>query len=276
MKKFNIGLQLYSIREYMKDDVDNALREVKAAGYDFVEFAGYFGKSAEEIKSLLDKHNLKAISVHQTYDVFLDRPEKEIKYIKDIGAKYCAIPWLPAEKQAGTKEFPNVIKDIKKVGKMLSDNGLQLLYHNHDYEFEKYNGKTKLDILYESIEPSYLMTEFDTCWVKYAGFDPAKYILKYSGRSPVIHLKDFILTGETSGPVYALIDDKGNPMKKDKKENSFLHKPLGKGIQDFESILKAAEKAGSEFLIVEQDEPDGTEPMQAARESREYLKKLGQ
>ncbi len=89
-----VGLQLYSIRWQMEEDMDAALKAVKEMGYDYVEFAGYFGKSADEVAALLEKYDLKCISVHQGYSVFLDKPGENVEFLKKIGAEYCAIPWM--------------------------------------------------------------------------------------------------------------------------------------------------------------------------------------
>ena len=243
MKKFKVGLQLYSVRDDMEKDMDATLAAVKEMGYDYVEFAGYFGKSAEEVKALLDKNGLKCISVHQAPQLFFDEGQKAIDYIKTIGAKYCAIPWYEKGKLAGSAEWNDTVSKFTQLGKDLKENGIQLLYHNHDFEFDKYEDKYLIDWIYESIPSDIINPEFDTCWVRYAGEDPCKYIEKFSGKTDVLHLKDFTCKKLASGPVYALIDEDGNEQKVPSKEdNEFMFKPLGQGLQDFETILKTAEK----------------------------------
>jgi len=276
MNDLKVGLQLYSIRDAMAEDMDNALRKVKEIGYDYVEFAGYFGHSAEEVKAMLDKYDLKCISVHQTYDVFLKNEEKEIEFLKAIGAKYCAIPWMGLENHKGSADYDQTIADITKVATALKENGIQMLYHNHDFEFNKYEGKFLLDWFYESFTPDLMQTQIDTCWVHYAGYDPAEYIRKYSGRSPIVHLKDFVCTKLGAGPVYALIDSTGNEQKKpSKEETGFEFRPLGRGIQNFSEILNAAKEAGTQYVIVEQDDSYDADSIENAKLSREYLKTLG-
>ncbi|MFA7637306.1 MAG: sugar phosphate isomerase/epimerase [Monoglobales bacterium] len=276
MKKFKVGLQLYSVRDKMEADMDNTLDAVKKAGYDYVEFAGYFNKTAKEVKALLDKHGLECVSVHQTYDVFLDEPERNVEYLKTIGAKYSAVPWMGKEKHNGSGRFDKTVEEITKVAKLLKENGIQMLYHNHDFEFEKYEGKFLNDWLMESIPADLIQPQVDTCWVHYAGYNPAKYIEKYSGRIEVIHLKDFVCKNLGGGPVYALVDENGNEMKKSsKEENGFEFRPLGEGIQKFEEILAAAEKAGTEVVIVEQDDWYDGDSLEIAKKCRDYLRSLG-
>jgi sugar phosphate isomerase/epimerase len=276
MKNLKVALQLYSVRDEMEKDMDNALKTVKGIGYDYVEFAGYFGHSSKEIRCLLDKYDLKCISAHQGYEVFLQNEKENTQYIKDIGAEYCVVPWTGKEKQKGTEMFDKTIKELKQVGKALKEAGITLLYHNHDFEFELFEDKFLLDWLYESIPSDLLQTEIDTCWVRYAGYDPAEYIKKYAGRSPIVHLKDFVCKNFNKDPVYALIDNSGNEIKKDSKEESnFKFQPIGYGIQDFPAILKASEIAGVDYVVVEQDSSPDHPQMEAAKMSRDYLLGLG-
>lgn len=276
MKKFRVGIQLYSLRDEMANDMDATLKAVKEMGYDCVEFAGYFDKSAEEVRAMLDKYGLECVSVHQGPQLFVEEGQAAVDYLKTIGAKYSAIPHYPGEKLAGTPDWEDTVAMFTKIGKLLKDNGIQQLYHNHDFEFEKFEDKFLLDWLYETIPEDYLQPEVDTCWVHYAGYDPAAYLMKYAGRIKVVHLKDFVCTKLGSGPVYGLIDKDGVEEKKDSREdNGFEFRPVGHGIQDMPAILEAAEKAGAEIVIVEQDASVDRPPMEAAKMSRDYLKSLG-
>ena len=277
MKKFKVGLQLYSVRQDMEQDMDKTLGAVKAMGYDYVEFAGYFGKSAEEIKALLDKHGLQCRSVHQTHDVFLTAPEENIKFLKTIGAEYCAIPWMAPEKITSKEGFQQLVAEARTVGKLLKDAGIQLLYHNHDFEFGTIDGEIILDKLYSELGSDIIDPELDTCWVHYAGADPVEYIGKYADRSKIVHLKDFSCKALGAGPNYALIDENGNEIKpKSREENEFKFQPLGQGRQNMPAILEACDKAVTEYIIVEQDQSVDRPALEAVKMSREYLRTLGQ
>ncbi|MDP4119231.1 MAG: sugar phosphate isomerase/epimerase [Bacillota bacterium] len=279
MKKFKIGLQLYSVRDDLKKDFEGTLQKIKKMGYDYVEFAGYYNRSAEEIKEILGRIGLEAMSVHQTYVALLEDEKATVDYIKALGVKYYAIPWMNIEKLTDPENYKNTIDEFKKAGKILKDAGIQFLYHNHDFEFtNKIGDKTAFDTLYEAVPSDLLETEIDTCWVRYAGYDPAAYIREYSGRAHVVHLKDFICKNFNMGPVYALIDSNGNDSEKPKSKDEvgFEFRPIGSGVQDIPSILEAAEEAGAEYLIVEQDLASTASPLECAKQSREYLKSLGQ
>jgi len=274
MAKLKVGLQLYGVRDHMEKDVDATLAAVKAAGYDYVEFAGYFGYEAPEMKAMLDKHGLTAISAHQTYESILEKPEYYIDYYKTLGVRFSAIPWMPAEKQKGTEAFDQVAADIRKAGEILHEAGVTQLYHNHDFEFETFEGKLKLDWLYETIPAHALQTEIDSCWAHYAGFDPSEVVRKYAGRAPIVHLKDYVCE-QKGGPVYALIDSEGNAMEKEETQSDFRFAPLGTGKQNMPAIIAAAEAAGAEFVVVEQDESYEADSLDCAKISRDYLKSLG-
>ena len=276
MKKFKVGLQLFSIREDMKNNMDEALGKVKAMGYDYVEFAGFFDHTAEEVKAMLDKYDLTAISVHQGVNTFLEEGQKCIDYLKTIGVKYCAIPWYEVGKLKGSPDWDETVANFTAYGKALKENGIQMLYHNHDFEFETFEGKPLFDWIYETIPADILQPQIDTCWVSYAGYNVCEYIEKYAGRLEVIHLKDFVCKNLGGGPVYDLISDgKKGAKKPTREENGFEFRPVGYGRQDFPAILEAAEKVGIDYVIVEQDGHPERTAMEDAKISREYLKSLG-
>ena len=273
MRKYNVGLQLYSVRDDMAKDFEGTLKKVKEIGYDYVEFAGFYGKSPEEIKGILAKYDLKCVSVHQGMDPYLNEGNAIIDYMADLGVKYVAIPWYEREKlEYGTSVWDETISNFKKYGEALKKAGMEMIYHNHDFEFDKIDGMTIFDRLYSTLEGT-LNPQIDTCWVCYAGFDPAEYIRKYADRLSVLHLKDFNCKELAGGPAYALIDADGNAGDKPSKaDNEFKFRPLGMGRQDFDAIIEATEETNIHTLIVEQDESPDMPALEAVKISREYLK----
>ena len=188
----------------------------------------------------------------------------------EIGCKYVAIPYLTDEYRPGSENFGQVIEGAKMLGKKAKDLGMTLCYHNHDFEFVKIDGEYALDILYKEVPKELLETELDTCWVNVGGENPSEYIIKYSDRTSIVHLKDFV--GSKTENMYALIG-----IDEDKEKQStgkFEFRPVGYGVQNFEDILDAAEKVSAQWVIVEQDEPSMRKtPMECAQMSAEYLKK---
>ena len=270
-----VALQLYSVRDELEADFEGTVRKVKELGYDGVEFAGLYGKSAAEVKQILDDAGLVPVSAHVPLDELVGDAAAVVAAYKQIGCEYIAVPYLPEDRRPGTDGFERTIEDIKMIADVCNEQGIHLLYHNHDFEFKKLGGEYALDILYTEITPDRLQTEIDTCWVGVAGEDPAAYVLKYSGRAPVVHLKDYYMQGrEKPKKLYELIgiEDDGESAS----DEEFGFRPIGYGVQDMTAILDASVKAGARWVVVEQDRPaPGDTPMNSVKLSREYLKTLG-
>ncbi len=268
-----IALQLFSVRDDMNADFVGTLKKVKAMGYDGVEFAGLYGKTVEEVKAALEESGLVAMSAHVALQELLANPANTIAKYKAIGCKWIVIPHLPPELRAGTGNFDVLAGFITAIGAEVKKQGMTLLYHNHDFEFEMEGDVYFLDALYSAIAPTYLQTELDTCWVNVGGEVPAEYIAKYAGRSPVVHLKDFF--GTKSDNMYQLIGVDETAQKKVERPADFAFRPVGHGVQDVPAIIAAGEKAGAQWFVVEQDMPslDKT-PMECAQMSIEYLRSL--
>ena len=273
MKKFKVGIQLYGVKNAMAEDFEGTLKAIKDMGYEYVEFAGYYGRSAEEIKAILDKLGLKCVSVHQGLDFFDDDADAAAEFLKTFGTKYSVIPWYGKEKLAGTDGWDATKERFTKVAKVLKAHGMKLGYHNHDFEFERFDGKFLHAHIFDSIPADLIDPEFDTCWVRYAGILPEEKIREFKGRVEIVHLKDFTCKTLAGGPVYDLIDASGKGLGTTREENNFEFRPLGMGMQKFEDILAACEECGTEYVIVEQDKVyGGMTELEAAKISRDYLR----
>lgn len=267
-----IAIQLYSVRDDMEKDFVGTIKKVKELGYDGVEFAGLFGRTGDEVKAICDDIDIKIVSAHVPYYDMLENPEAVLKDYQDMGCKYVVVPYLTEECRPGTDGWESTVAGIEKIGKVAKTMGMKLLYHNHDFEFLKIDGKYALDILYDTVSEDLLATEIDTCWVNVGGEEPAAYVEKYTGRAPVVHLKDF--AGQKgNGPLYKLIGIDEEEVAD--SANTFEFRPVGSGVQDWKKITAAAEKAGAEWVVVEQDDPSmGKTPMECAEMSINYLKSL--
>ena len=149
-----IGLQVYSIRDDAAADFALAMKKVKEMGYDGVELAGDYGLSAETIKSILDENQLEAISAHIPLDDMENAPDKVFAFYQSIGCRFVAVPWLAEERRPGTALFNDTVKSIRKIGAKAREYGMQLLYHNHDFEFVKVDDEFALDMLYRFLLPN--------------------------------------------------------------------------------------------------------------------------
>ena len=268
---FPVAIQVYSVRDDAAKNLRGTLEQIKEMGYDGVEFAGLYGHTPEEVRSMCEEIGLIPISAHVPYLDMLKNPEGVLGQYATIGCKYVAVPYLTPEYRPGTPNFAEVIKNVEMLGGVAKKLGMTLLYHNHDFEFLKINGEYALDILYDSVPADLLQTELDMCWVNVGGENPSDYLRKYSGRSPVVHLKDF--AGSKSENMYELI---GIEKKVEAAPQKFEFRPVGSGKQDFPSILEAAKDAGAEWVVVEQDNPSmGLSPLECVAKSRAYLKTIG-
>ena len=265
-EKTPIGVQLYSVRGDMAADFYGTLKAVKEMGYDGVEFAGLFGNSPEQIKAWCEELELNPISAHVPLSDMMEDIDGVIDAYKTIGCKFIAVPYVTEERRPGAEQFEETVQVIAEIGQKVKDAGMTLLYHNHDFEFQTLeDGTYGLDYLYENVPADVLQTELDLCWVKYAGVDPAEYLTKYSGRAPVVHFKDFFFEGAKEGDPYALI---GMEEEAEQPATQFEFRPVGCGVQDLPALLDAFKTAGSQWIIVEQDEPSmGLTPMECIKKS---------
>ena len=263
-----IAVQVYSVRDNAAADLYGTLKQIKEMGYDGVEFAGLYGNKPADVKAWCDEFGLVPISAHVPFVDMLKDPIGVLTSYTEIGCRFVAVPYLIPEHRPEHPNFPYVVEFIHSLCKAAKKLGLQMLYHNHDFEFVTVDGKYALDVLYDTIPADLLQTELDTCWVNVGGEDPAAYIRKYTGRAPVVHLKDF--NGERSDDMYELI---GIEKKAPKRPGGFEFRPVGSGLQDFPAILSAAKDAGAEWVVVEQDQATmGLTPMESIKKSIDYLK----
>ena len=273
---FPVAVQLYSVRDDMAEDFEGTIKKVKEMGYDGVEFAGLFDKSPAEVKKICEDNGLVPISAHVSYDEIAADPEKVIGDYAEIGCKYIALPYAVEERRPGAELFDETVEGIRSFAKIAKKHGITMLYHNHDFEFQKVDGVYGLDLLYQTLTPDELQTELDTCWVNVGGEDPAKYVIKYSGRAPVVHLKDFVMNGKGKPEkLYDLIGIDDGAQEEEDDDDGFAFRPVGYGVQDMPAIFEACKQAGTSWVVVEQDQPSMSKtPMESIKMSIDYIKTI--
>lgn len=252
MKRMNIGVQLFTLRDQLAEDFEGTLRHVAGLGYEGVEFFHYGDIPAARMKELLDELGLKAIGSHIQLSNLKDNLQAEIDYLKTIGSKYAICPWLPEELRS-VEAWQQHLVDLAAIGKACTEQGIELMYHNHDFEFSTLiDGQMVFEALFERIPATDLKVEMDIGWVQFSGIDPVDYIKKYAGRLPLLHLKDFLK--ESRDP-----------------EKTIDTVELGEGDLPLETIIKAASDADVDWIIVEQDSCTNP-PLESVATSMNWLK----
>jgi len=255
-----IGVQLYTVRDLMKEDFDGTIAKVAQVGYKEVEFAGYFGHTAEQVKQILQKNGLTAPSTHVQYDELDEKFPSVIEFSKTVGMDYIICPWIPEELRKSPDIWKQASDKFNKCGEQAKKAGMQFGYHNHWFEFLPTNGKLPYDELLKDCNPDLVKMEMDLCWAVAAGADPVKYFEKYPGRFPLVHVKDLKTKPKiTSGGA----QNYGDTV--DLTE-------VGSGIIDWKRIFAHAQQAGIKHYIVEHDHPK--QPIESITKSYQYLENL--
>ncbi|HEY0828848.1 MAG TPA: sugar phosphate isomerase/epimerase [Bacilli bacterium] len=253
MSAMQVGLQLYTLRDEMAADAEGTLRKVAALGYAGVEFAGYHGMSASDIRSLLDELGMVAIGSHVGLDSIRGNLQGEIDFLKTIGGSYLVCPYISVQEMKNERDWTELFSLFQETGEITRKQGLQFGYHNHDFEFLAHvRDQFVFDALYSSTTSDAVQVEMDVCWVQFAGQDPIAYIKKYANRLPLLHLKDF---------------------SKD-QEGKLKTLELGQGVVQLADVIGASSESGVRWLIVEQDNCQNP-PLQSVENSMSWLVKHG-
>lgn len=255
-----IGVQLYTVRDLMKEDFDGTIAKVAQVGYKEVEFAGYFGHTAQQVKDILQKNGLTAPSTHVQYDELDEKFPSVIEFSKTVGMDYIICPWIPEDLRKSPDIWKQASDKFNKCGEQTKKAGMQFGYHNHWFEFLPTNGKLPYDELLKDCDPKLVKMEMDLCWAEAAGADPVKYFEKYPGRFPLVHVKDLKTKPKitSEGP-----QNFGDTV--DLTE-------VGSGIIDWKRIFAHSQQAGIKHYIVEHDHPK--QPIESITKSYQYLENL--
>ena len=275
-----IGLELYTVENELKRDLAGTLKAIAQIGYKTVEWPQFATKAgAVELKRALDEVGLRCPSVHYTMFDLQEGFESAVKAAKALGAEYliCSAP-MPrdakrklAEKD-GSQRFYDAVNNmaiddwkwnadqLNHYGELAHKAGLQLGYHNHNVEFQRFGGVVPYDLLLHSTEPKLVVFEMDCGWVTVAGESPAGYIEKYPNRVRMLHVKDF-----RPGFKPTTVQAEGVPTPTE----------LGRGSIAYQAIFKAAKQAGVRYYFVEQEPPFREMPvLEAIKTDFEYLHNL--
>lgn len=235
------GMVSYTFREEFKRDVPGTLDRIRALGITDLEFSSLFGRTAADLRQLLDARGMVCSSYGVSFDDALNQTAKVAKDAAALGAGFVRVAWLP-DRQPFTLELAEkTAAEFNRIGQQLREQGLTFCYHNHGYEFVPHGAGTLFDVLMAQTDPRNVSFELDILWAQFPGANPAGLLEKYGSRFKLMHLKDLRrgVKGDLSG--------------KTTVENDVA---LGTGQLDLPAILRAAKRAGVQHYYIEDESPN--------------------
>lgn len=246
-----IGAQFYTLREFCKttEDFAETLKKVADIGYRNVQISGTCDYSPAWLRDQLQQNGLRCVLTHIPRERLTAVPEQVAKDHDVFGCPYVGLGCFPLDETKDGQHYADFYAQYKPVAQALRESGKYFMYHNHAHEFAKCDGKLYMEKLAEDFLPAEMGFTLDTFWVQAGGGDPAAWLERLTGRVPCIHLKDFAY---------------------DKKMAV-----LGEGNINFDRVFEKAETAGTQYMLVEQDDCNGEDPFDCLRRSFSYLKARG-
>ena len=240
------GIQLYTLRSLLERDFDGTLARVAEIGYKEVEFAGYYNRTPDQIRAVLQRTGLSAPSAHIPMPATDDAWKRALDAAAVIGHRWAVVPWLDETQR---KDLPRLGARLNQLGALTKAAGLRQAYHNHDFELAPGPaGGTLLDAMIAGTDPALVDFEMDVYWVTKAGADPLALMARYPGRFPLLHLKD-----ATAAPERRMMD-------------------VGSGSIDWRTVLRTARGHSLKHAFVEHDQP--ADPLATARAGFRHLSTL--
>lgn len=252
MDNAKIGSPLFILREKCAADLMGVLEKLSEIGYEGIEFLGFYGNSPLSIRNKLDSCNLRAVGNHVSYDDFIKTPEKIIEEHKILGCDYITIGSPAQDGLPGGSDYLKSKAEIEKLGEMMNEAGMKLLFHNHSGELSNFfYGKTILEGLLDTINPNLLSLEPDIGWMQIGGADPSYYLKKYKDRCPVIHFKDYA-----------------------PKAEGFEFRPTGYGVMNNALLYALSLDCSPKWYIMDHDCSYERDEFEDLKLSLEYFKNL--
>lgn len=254
MSKSTIAAQLYTLRDFLKTpkDVAESFKKVSKIGYEAVQVSGMGPIDPVELKKIADDNGLEICATHIGFERMQQDIEGVIADHKLWNCKYVGLGSMPAEYRGSKEAYIKFAKDASVIARKLAEADLSFVYHNHAFEFIKFDGKTGLEYLYEESDKEAFNAEIDTFWVQKGGSDPAAWIKKMKNRMDIVHFKDMV------------INDKGEQIMAE----------VGEGNLNWPAILEACKEIGIKWHIVEQDVCQ-RDPFESLAISLKNLKEMG-
>jgi sugar phosphate isomerase/epimerase len=248
-KKIPIAVQVYSVRQIAEKDTAGVLAQISKLGYQGVEFAGYYGHSAQDIRKMLDDNGLKAAGTHIGLETMLgDNLAKTIEFNHTIGNKNLIVPGVGAKYRSSIQAWKDTAKIFSDIAAKVKPEGFTVGYHNHSLEFEKMEGQVPLYAFYDAASPD-VKVQFDIGHAARAGVDPVEVIRRYKGRIVSVHIKEYK-------------DDNSEP-------------ELGEGIIQWRDVFKALDASKGLEWYISEEEAKRCKDTECIAKSIAWLHKMG-
>lgn len=248
-----IGAQFYTVRNQCQtlNNFALTLRKVADIGYKTVQISGTCPYEAEWLKAQLAANDLKCVLTHIPVPRLVGETQQVIADHHVFGCEYIGLGWYAFNEDKPEESYANFMATFPRVAQEIRDGGRYFMYHNHDNEFKLVPGSKQivLEKIAQDIPAEIMGFTLDTFWIQAGGGDPAQWVEKLAGRVPVIHLKDYAY-----GRRMAVV---------------------GEGNINFDRVFEKAEKSGTKYMLVEQDDCNGEDPIECLRRSYAYLKACG-
>ena len=252
MPNLPIACQLYTVRHLTQQDFAAAASAVAEIGFHAVELAGYGSlRSAADVRKVLDGLGMAVVASHVGIEAIETGLARQLDDCESLRCPALVLSFLPESRRKDSDGWKAASATLNEAGRVCRERGVQLTYHHHHFEFQKFDGVFGIEILWRHTDAQLLKAELDTFWLRYAGIDPVKYINRLGDRTELIHLKDLQPGQQTR------------------------FGELGTGILDFPAILAAAERAGVKWGVVEQDTTYDRPALDSLKISFAYLARLG-
>jgi len=251
------GLEIYSLRREAQKDLPATLAMIRKFGTTDLEVGDFYGQSAQEFRRLLDKAGLQATSMMAAHARLSGEIQAVARDARTIGADYVVCSTIPHRKHITAQECHQAIEDFNRWGKVLAGSKLRLCYHTHGVEFGRSPEGTLFDTLVKGTDPEFVNYEMDIFWIVFAHHDPVKWLHRYPGRFPLMHVKDIRKDTPLGGSPGDVLE-----------EASVI---LGKGVVDIPAALRAAEATGTRHYYIEDEAVDAA---QQIPQSLRYLESI--
>jgi sugar phosphate isomerase/epimerase len=246
MKKGDVGIQLWTLRDTIQKDTLNTLKQVSKAGYTLLEPYGFdgsfYGITAGEFRKMAEDLGMRVASTHT--GITMANADLYVEKAVEAGLQYLVLPSAGDRQLETIEDYEHFAAEMNLIGKKTQKAGIMLGYHNHSHEFKKIGETIPYDIMLKNTDPSLVCFEVDLFWMIKGGFQPIDYFKNYPGRFALLHVKDMATTGEST--------------------------VIGQGTIDFKSIFAQSALSGMKQFYVEQEEYKAT-PIQCVVDSYKYI-----